>query len=323
MNVSTMLCPIWHTEATGRIMFDSDKWLINSPRAGGSFVVSDRLKTLTLPNMQPREKARLTTSLIRHRGQGDECPEITLGMVERAKASSSLLVYEQANRLLRHIADRADALGGSVVLLSGGLPELRMRLLAELEFADEDELYWLLTQLRDRGWLWFVTRMADTNASLTLDGYNQITDVATRPDPFKVFVAMWFHDNMAEAYTDGFQAAIEDAGFKPVRIDRKEHINKIEDEIIAEIRQSRFLVADFTHGPDGARGGVYFEAGFAHGLNLPVFYTCRKDCKDTLHFDTAHYNHILWDTPGELRKALRDRIRAVIPASGMGAFFSE
>lgn len=37
----------------------------------------------------------------------------------------------------------------------------------------------------------------------------------------------------------------------------KEHANKIDDEIIAEIRRSAFLVADFT----GQRQNVYFETG--------------------------------------------------------------
>ncbi len=97
-----------------------------------------------------------------------------------------------------------------------------------------------------------------------------------------------------------------------MRIDQKEHINKIDDEIIAGIKQSRFLVADFTHGEDGARGGVYYEAGFAHGLGLPVIFTCQKDSVDKLHFDTNHYNHIVWTTPEELREKLKNRILAVI-----------
>ena len=97
-----------------------------------------------------------------------------------------------------------------------------------------------------------------------------------------------------------------------MRIDRKEHVNKIDDEIIAEIRRSRFLVADFTQGEDGARGGVYYEAGFAHGLGLQVIFTCREDAVETLHFDTAHYNHIVWTTPEDLRKSLKKRILAVL-----------
>jgi hypothetical protein len=60
-----------------------------------------------------------------------------------------------------------------------------------------------------------------------------------------------------------------------------EHINKIGDEIISQIRRSKFLIADFT----GHRGGVYFEAGLAMGLGLLVFWTCRRDDLDKLHFD--------------------------------------
>ncbi len=123
---------------------------------------------------------------------------------------------------------------------------------------------------------------------------------------------MWFHDEMNEAYKKGIEPGIEAAGYKALRIDQKEHTNKIDDEIIAGIRRSRFLVADFTQGEDGARGGVYFEAGFAFGLNIPIIYTCRKDVKDKLAFDTRQYNHILWETPEELRDALTKRIGAVI-----------
>ena len=59
------------------------------------------------------------------------------------------------------------------------------------------------------------------------------------------FVAMWFDNTMETAWRDGFYRAIDEAGYIPRRIDKKEHINKICDEIIAEIRKSRFVVADF------------------------------------------------------------------------------
>ena len=58
------------------------------------------------------------------------------------------------------------------------------------------------------------------------------------------------------------ETAISGAGYKPVRIDKHQHNNRIDDEIVAAIRQSRFVVADFTQ----QRGGVYFEAGLAMGL---------------------------------------------------------
>ena len=90
------------------------------------------------------------------------------------------------------------------------------------------------------------------------------------------------------------------------------YAGKIDDEIVAQIRRSRFVVADFTHERrETVRGSVYYEAGFAHGLNIPVIFTAEKDSK--LHFDTSHFVHILWthDKLCELRSRLRDRILAV------------
>ncbi len=81
------------------------------------------------------------------------------------------------------------------------------------------------------------------------------------------------------------------------------------DAIIAEIRKSLFMVADFTEN----RGGVYFEAGYAQGLGIPVIWTCRHDHKDRLHFDTRQYNHILWTDEIDLFEQLRRRIEATIP----------
>lgn len=89
---------------------------------------------------------------------------------------------------------------------------------------------------------------------------------------------MWFDDSMNDAYRVGIKPAVEDAGYAVHRIDQKDFVGRVVDEIVAELCKSRFVVADFTTSPEvGARGGVYFEAGFAYGLDMPVFLTCRKD----------------------------------------------
>jgi hypothetical protein len=122
------------------------------------------------------------------------------------------------------------------------------------------------------------------------------------------FVAMSFADSLTKAFTEGIEPAIREAGFEPLRVDRVEHNEKICDRIVAEIRRSRFTVADVT----GQRQGVYFEAGFALALGQQVIWTCRVDDKDNVHFDTRQYNHIFWNTPSDLRKSLRNRIEATI-----------
>lgn len=135
------------------------------------------------------------------------------------------------------------------------------------------------------------------------------------------FVAMWFDDELNKIFQDFMLPAIEaktlvgdvipnEKTFKPIRIDLKEFNDEILDNIISEIRKSRFVVADFT----GNRGGVYYEAGFAYGLNLDIIYTCKKDFfeKEKLHFDVNHKNFLLWENGEDLYKKLRARISATI-----------
>ena len=115
------------------------------------------------------------------------------------------------------------------------------------------------------------------------------------------FVAMSFQENLFEIYSGGFQVGVIGAGYDPIRMDKLEHINRIDDEIIRQINGSKFLVADFT----GHRSGVYFEAGYAMGKGLPIFWTCRKSDMNELHFDIRQFNCIDWESPEDLSTRLK------------------
>jgi len=119
---------------------------------------------------------------------------------------------------------------------------------------------------------------------------------------------MSFANEMTDAYVNGFDPGVRAAGYQPVRIDQKEHANPISDEIMAEIRRARFVVADYTM----SNNGVYFEAGFATGLGILVIPTCRRSEISGLHFDIRHINTLTWETPVELASALPKRISAII-----------
>lgn len=173
-----------------------------------------------------------------------------------------------------------------------------------------DTIY-LLNYLCERGYLKRVS--ADGQWQVTIDGYIENEKEEHSTNSHFGFVAMWFDPSMSDVRELGLSAGILGAGFSPTLVNNVEHVNKIDDEIVAQIRKSRFLVADFT----GHRGGVYFEAGFALGLGLPVFWTCRKDDLKDLHFDIRQYNCIDWQTPDELAGRLQKRIEAVI---GSGPF---
>ena len=145
---------------------------------------------------------------------------------------------------------------------------------------------------------------------LTASGWERVIEVRrTERDSDQAFVAMWFDSSLDSAFDNGFKLALEETGYRPVRIDREQYNEKIDDRIIAEIRRSGLVVADFT----GNRQGVYFEAGFAMGLGIPVIWTCKQDDIGSVHFDTRQYNHIIWTEAEGLKEKLINRIEATIP----------
>jgi len=151
----------------------------------------------------------------------------------------------------------------------------------------------------------------DLQVKLTARGWQYLEELyKQKPESQIGFVAMWFDPKMRPLFDKAIKPAIEQAGYEAIRIDDVEHVEDVNDEILSQIRRSRFIVADYT----GNRGGVYFESGFARGLGLPVFWTCmdEEDHKRQLHFDTNHFNFIFWKSHEDLKERLRQRIEAVI-----------
>ncbi len=152
--------------------------------------------------------------------------------------------------------------------------------------------------------------LVDSGYKVLPKGYARAMDLTPKTaQSDKVFVAMWFDEKLEDVYEKGFHKGIVDAGYHPIRVDRIDHVNRIDDEIINQINQSAFIVADFT----GHRGGVYFEAGYALGIGIPIVWTCRKDCIEDLHFDIRQYNTIDWEPERhtEFAKRLENRIRNI------------
>ena len=199
--------------------------------------------------------------------------------------------------------------------------ELNPEIAYSLSYSNDPKGFlWNLKYLEENG---FIEITNDTyqdrrDLRLTIKGYGKIDELnAPNLDSPWVFIAMSFSENPSKSldtlFSEGIKPAIKECGFKPNKVNegkRGEDLGKIDDRIIADIKQSRFLVADFTE----QKGGVYFEAGLAQGFGIPVIWTCKDDEEERkkLHFDTRQYNHIFWKDPEDLRKRLIDRIRANI-----------
>lgn len=125
-------------------------------------------------------------------------------------------------------------------------------------------------------------------------------------DNKNVFVAMKFGEETKEL-REKIKEGLKDFNIRIM--DEIEHNHQIVPEMLYEIKNSRFVVAELSHHNNGA----YYEAGYALGLGKEVIHICKKKEKENeLHFDVAQVNTIFYDSIDEIPEKLRKRIKATI-----------
>lgn len=122
------------------------------------------------------------------------------------------------------------------------------------------------------------------------------------------FIAIKFDKN--EERINAIQNAISIAGYEPVVMNQVETNNWIMPEIFFQIKNSKFMVADFSLPCDGA----YYEAGYAAALDKPVIHLFdkREENNNKLHFDIAQKSTIFYSDFDDLKDRLFKRIKATI-----------
>ena len=267
-------------------------------------IIADR----EAPYLADDVKARMTTYLIRSREHGNVIPHIGKRELEEAQRAVSTSVHDRALSLLSYIAKETGRVGESVKLQS-----VTDSAMAWSESTHVSEVEYLANYLKSLGLVLSLSNVRPIKlCTVSVEGFSHLEKLRHAARSNQAFVAMWFDHSMDDLYDEGIKLGIEDAGYVACRIDQTPNINRIDDAIIREIRRSRFMVADFTQGDDGNRGSVYYEAGFARGLGLPVISTCQEYQFSTLAFDTRQFLHISWSEPADLRTPLANMIGAVI-----------
>jgi len=270
------------------------------PRCG-EFRIS-RTAIVNLQGTADNESRAILSGWIRDQYTNGAIPEINSYNLDTILARAVPSIAERAALLLKE-AERG------TIKLGDRFNTTEPRFLAATYSSQLSDVSYLMGLLDDQGLAEY--KAMGGEAEILPRGYVKLDEMRTAPSKSSQgFVAMWFGVEMDAAYTEGLEAGVFRAGYDPLRIDAVEHINKIDDEIIAQINASKFLVADFT----GHRGGVYFEAGYAMGKDLPIFWTCRKDHLSELHFDIRQFNCIDWESPEELAQRLSIRLEAVLGA---------
>lgn len=288
-------------------------------RRCGRFEISSSAETVAKRN---KKAAQLSGWLKERHLLGVEIPMLTsIFLNDVIGTLPSYNPSEKMNKLLKALTYMTSKTPGNIIPLKD--PE-------DLSLAwaqDTNEFAFYITSLEDRGLAsfcdhggdkipWMVGQLAqrgDVYATITMNGWEYLErDQSTFASKTQAFVAMCFDKDLKQFYDKAIAPSIESTGYRAYRVDTQPHNDRIDAKIIAEIKNSRFVVADVTRH----KAGVYYEAGFAQGLGIPVIWCVSKKDLEKVHFDTRQYFHICYETEEELKEKLRDAILAIIGKKG-------
>ncbi len=150
-----------------------------------------------------------------------------------------------------------------------------------------------------------------SRCQVSYEGMNYIIDLSESGRFSRIcFVAMSFDEEDYPIFRDAIRPACSETSFEAVRIDYSHYDSDktINDAMIAFIKKSRFMIADFT----SQKHNVYFEAGYALGRGMKVIYTCKEDDFKYSSFNTNHFPHVTYKNTEDLKKKLVDKIGSFI-----------
>ena len=249
-------CLIWGTpvELDQLDFTDSEFDCISSVRAGGMYLVPKALESDFIHiSLSEQNKAALSF-WIKQQLQSSEhtIPLIDKKVVDEFSSSKQRKVVDRINDAVLWFSNVQNSLADWVEIFHSGMiqpNDIRIKIffdfLASTSCVSSEDGLILLQLLVEEKFLEKLNSMP--NYRLTYQGWKRVGELTELESlASTAFVAMWFSPSMDNAYAHGMKLGIEDAGYKEVRIDRKQHNNKIDDEIISEIRRCKFVVADFT-----------------------------------------------------------------------------
>ena len=221
----------------------------------------------------------------------------------------------QAMNLIRYIGDQVSE-SGKPILVD------HIRVFHEAIGAPSDEFaLQLVEDLKERNVLIYrVSPMVGDPSreyNLTLDGWEQYeAEKRGGFDGNYGFLAMQFDDSDLDPFVkDVVKPAVKDAtGYDLVDMRDVSKAGIIDNIMRVRIRDAKFVIADLTHGNNGA----YWEAGYAEGLGKPVIYICEKEkfeSKDGTHFDTNHCTTVFWSKSRDNDEDFRQKLTATLRRS--------
>lgn len=112
-------------------------------------------------------------------------------------------------------------------------------------------------------------------------------------------------DEVRADWTMNVFPKLQQCGYFPQMVEYS-RLNKVGDGALQTIADSKLLIADLSGGcPD-----VYFAAGYALGIEVPVLCTVKRNEAERLPVRSERLRPIVWERAEELADMLRQRLTA-------------
>jgi nucleoside 2-deoxyribosyltransferase len=294
-----MTCPLCFGPATAA---QSGNAKFYSCERCWAFLLDDSFAAARLTDLSPTEKAILSIQA-RRRSKHPERHILPIHFGNFEALIETYIAPDLATRfsmVLEYFAKQSNDVGSAVE---------RPDTYPAFECTSVQSLHWVIDALVESQLLQWVPEIGQERPRLIVTPKGWIEIGSTNAIAGTCFIAMSFNTEMDTAH-QVIERVIRDLKLRPLRVDKVEHNKNINDFIMAEIRKSEVVIAEFT----GQRAGVYFEAGFALGLGREVVYVCRDDDFKNTHFDTNSYSHVIWADLQELETKLRARLLNTVPS---------
>ena len=238
MSENSDTCPVCSMTAKMMPLNSREIIGINCPRCGKFFEAPYQNRSSSKIEKFPQDHiTKATSAWIRQQNSLGSMPTLDATLIEHALDVPEPSIISKSEGLLEECGRRTKHFRQNVFEPCGPL-------LAITWAADLDELRHLVGLLLEQEFL--INSVASHNITLSAKGIREVEAKKKEIASAQVFVAMSFDPKLDFVYDKGLYPGIRLPVMEPFRIDRHDHINRIDDEIIAQIRRSRFLVADFT-----------------------------------------------------------------------------
>ena len=277
---------------------DYDTYIGCSCSPGGFYrLLRDSYESInSFPQQKKRDMLHLVSAYIRELTDNDEKVSLSANDLESIANHPKIpvTIEDKGNRLLQYLYRHSEGPEGPVVIhplsksynltYSPNLQELVYiidKLINEQLLIREGMTF----KLTEKGW-----REAAANAG------------GKRLKPCFVLIPDE-EDLRTEWQITALFPKIEQCGYLPRLLThtKTQSRDKYSLELIAD---SKLIIADLT----GQFPEVYFAAGYALGLNIPVIWTVNSSAADKLYIQIEEIRPIVWDTAEELAAVLLQRL---------------